>query len=489
MNKLLSKIQFKGDKTIWGVAILLMVLSVIFVYTSTSALAFKSEDGNTISYLFEQSIKVICAIFVMYIIQWIPWKIWYNSSFWFLIICIILLILVQFAGDETNEAKRWLTLPIIGLKFQPSELAKIAIIIHTAKILSDFQLEKGFDNYGFYNFIPIVIAIGLIFIENFSTSAIISFVIFILFILGRVSWKTIAKIISPIIISLFLALALVPYVPPLQKIGRLVTMHSRIDNFFNPEENTKKRLSDTDYQSYQAQVAITRGQLTGVGIGGSTQRNHLPYCYSDFIFAIIIEETGLLFGGLIIVMSFMILFYRCIAVAFKYLSKGLHNDYGGPDLFVPLMVIGLTSSFTTQAIFHMFVNIGIAPVTGQTLPLVSHGGTSLWLTSLGIGIIIGASYRATPEGENAPFQFGLWWSNFISNFDTKRAHHNYDHTYDHTYNNNYDNVETTFNENTQQTFNENHENEFDNYNNNFDTEYKPRSTQRKNQDINNLPEL
>ena len=418
----MAKVKFKGDRILWGAIVLLMLLSVVFVYTSSSSLAFQNNDGNTIATLFDQFIKVAGAVVVLYVVQSIPWRMWYKYAPYLLVIAIVLLLLVKVFGVEINGAKRWLKIPIIGLPFQPSEFAKIAIIVHLSRVLSDFQIKEGFwlkglSKWGHKEFGLVIITIVLIFLENFSTSFIISVVVFIMLILGRVSFTFLLKLFVPLGILFVLFLQIGRVYEPIGSIGRVKTINSRIDNFFKSDDSADKKLSydKEDFQSIQAKVAIMKGGLTGEGVGNSTQRNYLPYCYSDFIFAIIVEELGLV-GVLIIFFLFMILLFRSIVTANKYLVIEDKNEFGGPTLFVPLMIIGLISSLIIQALFHIGVNSGIFPVTGQTLPFISHGGTSLWISSIGIGIIIGASYRITPEGQNDPYNPGEFIERILQRF-------------------------------------------------------------------------
>jgi cell division protein FtsW len=294
-----------------------------------------------------------------------------------------LLLVTLISGTNLNEANRWLTVPIINLTFQSSDVAKLFLIMYLARVLSKKQeLVKDFKKGFLPVIIPVILVTLLILPANFSTAAILFVTCLVIMFIGRISMKYMLTLIGLGLAGILLIFALSKTFPKLFPRG--TTWVARVDHFLNKE----KADSDATYQVDQAKIAIVSGGILGKSPGKSTQRNFLPHPYSDFIFAIVIEEYGLA-GGSFLVLLYLILFYRVIRIASK--SKG---NFGS------LLVVGIGFSLVFQALINMAVAVNLFPVTGQTLPLVSMGGTSIWFTCIALGIILSVSRRTEMETKN-----------------------------------------------------------------------------------------
>jgi cell division protein FtsW len=298
-----------------------------------------------------------------------------------IIIALPLLLLTLLRGTNLNEASRWLTLPIVNLSFQTSDLAKLALILFVARALSRNQENIRDLKTGFLPvMLPVVFTCALILPANFSTAAVLFTTCVILMVIGRVKIRFIMIMVAAGLLglALFIGIAkLVGYE------GRIATWEKRIENFASDE-------GDGSYQSQQAKIAIATGEFMGKGPGNSTQRNFLPHPYSDFIYAIIVEEYGLL-GGAFVVLLYLLLFYRAIRIAHKT-----------PRAFANFLAIGCAFSLCFQAMINMAVAVNLFPVTGQPLPMLSMGGTSIWFTSIAIGIILSVSRDLEKEDSLKP---------------------------------------------------------------------------------------
>ncbi len=376
MSVLFDKI--KGDKTIWMVVILLSVVSVLAVYSATGTLAYRFRAGNTENYILKHFIILLFGLVLMYVAHRIKYTYYSRLSQIMLFLAIPLLIITLFRGTTIHEANRWLTLPIINISFQSSDFAKIALIMYLARLLTKKQDQiKDFKSAFLPVILPVLIVCGLILPANLSTAIVIFLTCVVLMFVGRVNFKYIFAMcsIGVVLLSLFIVIMMRS---PEQ--GRLVTWQSRIDNYVNKDN------SDT-YQIDQAKIAIATGGVFGKMPGNSTQRNFLPQAFSDFIYAIIIEEYGLI-GGITIVLLYMILLFRGIKVAHQ-----------SPGTFGTLLATGLTFTLVFQAMINMAVTVDLIPVTGQPLPLISMGGTSLWFTGIAVGIILSVSRKIEEDQE------------------------------------------------------------------------------------------
>lgn len=359
----------KGDKVIWIVVIILSIFSVLAVYSSTGTLAYKKQAGNTEYYLLKHATILILGFVLMYFTHRIKYTYISRISQIALYIAILLLAYTLFKGTNLNEAKRWLTLPIINLTFQSSDFAKLVLIIYIARLLSIKQKKiKDFKSAFVPIMLPILIICVLILPANFSTAAILFTTSLIIMFVGRVNLKYIFYLIGISIVSLAIFILILMSFPN----NRVGVWGDRLENFYNGG-------SEENYQVEQAKIAIATGGIFGKKPGRSTQRNFLPSPYSDFIYAIIIEEYGLL-GGIIVILLYMILLYRGVRIVIK-----TPGDFGA------FMAIGITFSLVFQAMINMAVAVNLFPVTGQTLPFISMGGTSLWFSSISIGIVLSVS--------------------------------------------------------------------------------------------------
>lgn len=367
---------FKGDRTIWVIVFILSIFSLLAVYSSTGTLAYKYQKGNTEYYLFKHLIVLGLGLAIMYGAHRIKYTFYSKMSTVALIITVPLLLMTLVLGTNLNEASRWLTLPGTNITFQTSDFAKLALVMYVARILSKRQDEEMTLRSIFVPLLlPVMVVCGLILPANFSTSAVLFISCLFLMLIGRVNMKYIGYMfgIGILCFGMYVAYA---YISGNE--GRVKTWIARVERFQNPE-------TEDNYQSDQAKIAIASGGLVGKFPGNSTQRNFLPHPYSDFIFAIIIEEYGFI-GGVLILFLYVLLFYRVI--------RFIHHS---PMAFGTLLSVGCVFILTFQAMINMAVAVGLFPVTGQPLPLVSMGGTSIWFTSLGIGIILSVSSQVEKE--------------------------------------------------------------------------------------------
>ena len=370
----------KGDRIIWMVVIILLVISLLSVYSSTGSLAYQHRSGNTFFYLFRQLKFILLGVLIIFFVHLIPYRIFSRVSIFALYLSIPLLILTLIAGTNINEATRWLMIPGTGLTIQPSDFAKIALVMYLAKILSVNQNNiKDFKGVFGKISLAIIGTCALILPANFSTALIVFVTAFSLMFVGRIPVRYLALLIFTGIfaLSIFIGGALL-----LNKEGRIATWKNRIENYIDGEGD--------NYQADQAKVAIVQGGLFGKGPGNSTQRNLLPHPYSDFIYAIIIEEYGSLVGGILVIALYLWLFFRTGMIIRR--SKSTYGAF---------LAFGLSMGLVLQAFVNMAVAVGLVPVTGQTLPLVSMGGSSIFFTSMATGMILSVSWgsRGIPGEE------------------------------------------------------------------------------------------
>jgi cell division protein FtsW len=378
----------RGDKVIWTAVFLLAVLSLLVVYSSTGLLAYKMYKGNTEIYLFKQFAFILVGLMIIYFAHQVNYTIYSRVAMILFLVSIPLLLYTLFFGVKLNEGSRWIRLPIINMTFQTSDLAKLALFMYLSRLLSKKQdVIKDFRT----GFLPVIIPVAVICLliapANLSTALLIAATSLMLLFIGRVSAKhllfTIAVAAIPVLILIGAAAIRhktnggTTEKPKAEGRSRLFirvdTWISRVETFMyggtaNSEEN--------NYQTNQAKIAIAKGGILGLGPGNSQQRNFLPHPYSDFIFAIIIEEYGLL-GGILIVLIYLVFLLRSIRIFRRC-----------PFAFGAFLALGLSFTLVIQALANMAVNVNLFPVTGVTLPLVSMGGSSFLFTCLAIGIIL-----------------------------------------------------------------------------------------------------
>lgn len=375
---------FKGDRVIWMIVLLLSLLSLLAVYSSIVALAYKHHDGNTEYFLFKQGKLILLGFGLMYVTHRIPYIYFSRISQIMLIMCVPLLLYTLIHGANLNEANRWIPIPGTGLTFQSSDFAKLALIMYVARIVTQKQSElMDFKAVLIHIMAPVFIVCGLILPANFSTAAILLCTCLILMFIGRVPAKHILKVLGLAIVGFGFLLLLGNFFP--KALPRVNVWENRVVEFVKGNEEQDP---DKSYQANHAKIAIATGGFIGTGAGNSTQRNFLPQAYSDFIFAIIIEEYGSVIGGIGIVLLYLILLYRGVRVATKTTKT-----------FGTLLAFGLAFSLIFQGLINMAVAVNLFPVTGQPLPFLSMGGTSLLFSSIAIGIILSVS-RETETGED-----------------------------------------------------------------------------------------
>ncbi|HEU4716325.1 MAG TPA: putative peptidoglycan glycosyltransferase FtsW [Bacteroidia bacterium] len=379
---------FKGDKVIWVIVILLSLLSLLAVYSSIVALAYKHHDGQTEYYLLKHGKIILLGFFLMFLTHRIRYVYFSRISQLMLILSVPLLIYTLFHGATVNEANRWIAIPGTGLTFQPSDFAKLALIMYVARVVTQKQKElENFREVLIHIMAPVFVICGLILPANFSTAALLLVTCIILMFIGRVPVKHIAKVLG-IAVAAFVLLLMMGKLFPQSKLHRAGVWEARVEEWLKGKDDQD---ADKSYQANMAKIAIATGGLTGKGAGNSTQRNFLPEAYSDFIFSIIIEEYGSLLGGVGIVLLYLMLLYRAVRVATR-----------SQRTFGTLLAFGVSFSLIFQAMINMAVAVNLFPVTGQSLPFLSMGGTSLLFSSVAIGIILSVSRETEDAGETAP---------------------------------------------------------------------------------------
>ena len=374
----------KGDKVIWALVILLALVSLLVVYSATGSLAYKMYQGNTEIYLFKQVAFIVLGIGIIYFAHKVNYTIWSRVAWILFLISIPLLVYTLFFGVKMNEGSRWIRLPIINMTMQTSDLAKLALFMYLARVISRRQnMIKDFRKGYLPMIIPVVIICGLIAPANLSTALLLGASCLLLLFIGRASTKhlllTVAIGVIPVI--MLVAAAMIKHnsvdeAAPITSsgvFGRVETWISRVEGFIY---GSKQAIDDEAYQVTQAKIAIAKGGLMGVGPGNSTQRNFLPQAYNDYIYPIIIEEYGLI-GGAFVVFIYLVFLYRSIRI-FKRC----------PYAFGAFLALGLSFTLVIQAMANMAVSVNLFPVTGVTLPLISMGGSSFLFTCFAIGIIL-----------------------------------------------------------------------------------------------------
>jgi cell division protein FtsW len=370
--------HIKGDKAVWVIVLILSLISVISVYSSTGTLAFRYQGGNTEYYLLKHVITVLTGLFIMYLIHRVKYTRFSRIAQLLFFLSIPLLIYTLLKETNVNDANRWLTIPGLGINFQSSDIAKLALILYLARLLAIKQDSIDDLKKSFYPMIfPVIIVTFLIFPANLSTAALVFGTSLIIMFIGRVPIKFLGVTFGSTILIGLLAVLILMQSPSK---GRTGTWAKRIESFTSGDD-------EDAYQAMQSKIAIANGGFLGKMPGNSTQKNFLPQSYSDFIYAHIIEEWGFI-GGVFIMLLYLILLYRGIRIAAR-----------SPGSFGAFLSIGLTIMIVFQALINMGVAVNLLPVTGQPLPLVSMGGTSIWFTCISLGIILSVSRNNEDEKE------------------------------------------------------------------------------------------
>lgn len=370
MQALLKRLQ--GDKVIWMVTFFLSIMSLLAVYSAISTLAYKS-NGNNLFFLFKHLFMIVLGFVAMYGVHKVPLRKISRWSVIFIFVSALLLVWALAFGENLNSADRWIKIPLTPFTFQPSDLAKIVLIVYVSRLLyQKRELLHDFKKGVVPILIPIGVICGLILPANFSTAALLGFVCVLLMYMAGVPFKHIGKL-ALMGVGLIVLIIIVGELGPKGLIGRYETWKHRIINY-GDEDNSG------NYQVDIAKYAIYEGGLVPKGPGTGSSRNFLPHPYSDMIYPFIIEEYGSLFGGIGLVLLYLILLFRSVRFAGKC-----------PRPFGTLVAVGLSMMLVIQALVNMGVAVSLLPTTGQPLPLVSMGGTSIVLTCLSIGIIIAVS--------------------------------------------------------------------------------------------------
>jgi len=371
--------KIKGDKIIWSIVLLLAIFSFLPVYSASSNFG----NGFILSNLIKHVAIVLIGIVIMYSIHLIPYKYFKGLSLIFLPFIIAILLFTSLQGNliDGANASRWIKLPIIGLSFQPSSMATVILMVYISFYLSkNFNKNINFSKTIFPLWIPIILVVFLILPSNFSTAAMIFLMIITLIFIGGYPFKYLLGIGFSGIILFSLFFLTVKNYPDLMP-NRIDTWVSRIENFTSSEN------SENNYQILRAKSAIATGMVFGVGAGKSSMKNILPQSTSDFIYAIITEEYGTI-GAISILLLYLLLLFRIIIVSYK-----------SDTIFGQLLALGAGLPIIFQAFINMGVAVQLFPVTGQPLPLISTGGTSIWMTFLALGIVLSVSTNRKPKSE------------------------------------------------------------------------------------------
>lgn len=376
MKELINSL--KGDKVIWAFIALLALFSFMPVFSASSNLAYmRHGSGNALTYLLKHAVHIFIGFFIIYQVHKIPYHYFRGISMVALPIVWVLLVYTLVKGTVIDgaNASRWIQIPFIGISFQTSTLAAIVLYVFVARYLSKSrELEPTFKHSFIDLWIPVFVTLALIFPANFSTAALIFAMVTMLAFIGKYPLRYIGLILGVGLVSALFFILIAKKFPEAFP-NRVDTWISRIDNFMGdkPDEDI--------YQIEKAKIAIATGGVYGLGPGKSVQKNFLPQSSSDFIFAIIVEEYGL-FGAMGILSIYLLLLFRFIIAAHKSNS-----------LFGKLVVVGLGFPIVFQALINMAVAVELLPVTGQTLPLISSGGSSVWMTCIAIGIILSVTKK------------------------------------------------------------------------------------------------
>jgi cell division protein FtsW len=384
------KKYLKGDPVIWWVFFFLCAFSVLEMYSASSTLAFKARSYNdpVLKHIMFLSLGIALAITIQFLKFFQIRFLAYLGT----IVSIILLVLVMFKGTSANDASRWIE--IGGIQFQPSELAKLSMIVLAADFISRIKNQKTDEPVYFkltLFFLGVICL--LILFENLSTAVLLFTVVFIMMYIGNISWKKLALLIASLVLVGGITFAIFKAIPENTStpklFHRVYTWVNRIDEHFGKDETeeAKYEINDDNLQVQHGKMAVARGGIFGVFPGNSVQRDYLPQAYSDFIYAIIVEETGMV-GGIFVILLYLILLYRAGRLATK-----------SPTVFPAVLVIGLSLMLVIQAFINMAVATSLIPVTGQPLPLISRGGTSIVVTCIYFGLILAITRQLKEENE------------------------------------------------------------------------------------------
>lgn len=370
---------FRGDSGIWAIMLVLSVFSVAVVYSATGLLAYRFQGGHTAHYMLRHAGLLLGGWLIMFFFHRIKYTNFARGTIVFLVLVIMMLV-YTLTLTEVNGANRWMR--VLGFSFQPSELAKVVLVVFMARQLTKYQAEiKEPKTFWRLIWAPLVVG-ALIFFDNLSTAALLMLTCFVLMVVGGVSKKYVWGMVGAGVVGVLLLLGIFHFVPEEKLPGRFATWKNRIENF--GAENPA-----SGYQVTQAKIAVAGGKIFGKGPGNSTQRNFLPHPYSDYIYALIIEEYGMV-AGLGILLLYLWFLRRGIGIARR--CQGSFGSY---------LALGITFMLTVQAMVNMGVAVDLLPVTGQPLPFLSMGGTSVWFTAMAVGMLqsVAVSVKEKEAGE------------------------------------------------------------------------------------------
>jgi len=372
--------ELKGDRVIWTILAVLALFSILTVYSATGSLAYLQKGGNTEAFLIRHGFIMLLGLFIAYMAYSVNYMRYKIAAPYLMAIAVPLLIYTLFFGAEINDARRWIEVPFIGITFQTSDFARVALILFVAReITKHNDYIKDFNKAFLPIIVPILLVCGLIAPSNLSTALLLFFTCVLMMFIGRVDIKYIVLLL---ILGVIVFAALVGIGRVFPEIVRVETWASRLRDFATDP--------DSGYQVIHSKIAIASGEFFGQGPGNSDMRNYLPAPYSDFIYAIICEEYGLL-GGLVILAMFVLLMIRVTALVTKSTKQ-----------FGALMALGLAMAMVIQALANMAVSVNLVPVTGLTLPVVSMGGTSVLFSCLSFGIILSVSRYVEQISSQSP---------------------------------------------------------------------------------------
>jgi cell division protein FtsW len=375
------KLYLKGDKVIWAIIAFFMLLSMLVVYSATGSLAYRQHGGNTTYFLFKHLTFELVGLGLIFTMIRIPYRYYSRLSLVFLIISIPLLLYTLLKGANINSASRWIMVPVLGLTFQSSDFAKVALVMFLARQLSIYQEElDSFKTVLIRIVLPAGAICAFIMPANLSTAMMLGITAATMMFIGRIKIKHLLTIASAGIVFLVLFFLFAKLV---HLGGRVGTWQNRIEHFMSKDSGNE----DANYQVDQSKIAVVTGGFLGKGPGNSHQRNFLPHPYSDFIYAIIIEEYGMV-TGILVLIAYLILLFRA-GVLIRKCDR----------TFPAFLVLGLTLLMVFQAMINMAVAVNLFPVTGQTLPLISMGGSSLLFSSISFGIILSVSNGLEKQNE------------------------------------------------------------------------------------------
>ena len=373
--------NIKGDRIIWAIAALLAIFSFLPVYSAASNLAYIGGGSTTFSYFIKHFVHLFLGFSIIYGVHKIPYRYFRGLSMVMIPVVLVLLLITMLQGSTIGgaNASRCIRVPIVGFTFQPSTLAALVLMVFVARYLSKIKDEiVSFKDSILPLWLPVFVVLVLVLPANFSTAALIFSMVILLTFLGGYPLKYLAFIIgSGVVVLMFFVLTAKAF-PDLMP-NRVDTWTSRISSFMDTEA------SQEAYQIEKAKIAIATGGIQGLGPGKSVQKNFLPQSSSDFIFAIIIEEYGLI-GGISLLVLYLWLMFRIVIVA-----------QNSDTVFGKLLTVGVGIPIVFQALVNMGVAVELFPVTGQTLPLISSGGTSIWVTCLALGIVLSVSTKRDEE--------------------------------------------------------------------------------------------